>query len=133
MKTPVKHYLFNLFSLWLVIQVVPAVSIAGNLQTLLIAAAILTLINFFVKPLVQLFLLPINFLTLGFTTFLVNAVMLYALHLAYPPFIISTWDFPGIDYSGFVVPALQLGKLWVTVLAGFIAGWTSGFLSWLSK
>lgn len=133
MKTLVKHYLFNLFPLWIVIQIIPAVSIKGDWRTLFIAAAILTFINFLVKPLVQLCLLPINFLTLGFTTFLVNAAMLYILHLSYSPFIINNWDFSGIDYYGFVVPAMQLGKFLVTVLAGFIVSWTSGFLSWISK
>ena len=47
-----------------------------QLEDLLIAAALFGLLNTFIKPLLLILTLPINLLTLGLFTFVVNAVML---------------------------------------------------------
>jgi putative membrane protein len=50
------------------------VSVDG-IVTALIVAVVLGLINTFIKPLVKLITLPINILTLGLFTFVINAAM----------------------------------------------------------
>ena len=45
-------------------------------EDLVIAAALFGLLNTFIKPLLLLLTLPINLLTLGLFTFVINAVML---------------------------------------------------------
>src|SRR5215813_852144 len=49
---------------------------ANELVTLVIVALIFGVINAIIRPIVLLFTLPINILTLGLFTFVVNALML---------------------------------------------------------
>lgn len=47
------------------------------IKTALIASLVLTLLNIFIKPLIKLFTLPINLLTLGFFSIFINAFLLW--------------------------------------------------------
>ncbi len=53
--------------------------IAPGFASYLTVAAILTLINIFIKPLIKLVLTPVIILTLGLGIILVNALILYLL------------------------------------------------------
>ena len=55
--------------------------ISVNFVNLMIAAAIFTLINFYIRPLVKFVLSPIVFLTLGLFTIAINAGMLRLLDI----------------------------------------------------
>jgi putative membrane protein len=61
--------------LWIASAIVPGVEFRGT-GTLLLAAALLGLVNAVVRPLVVLFTLPIAILTLGSFLLVVNAAML---------------------------------------------------------
>lgn len=60
-----------LFTAWLV----PGISFV-NFQTALLAAFVMGLVNIFIRPIILIFTLPINLLTLGLFTFVINALML---------------------------------------------------------
>jgi len=55
---------------------VPGVSVA-NLWSALVAALVIGLINALIRPLILLFTLPVNILTLGLFTFVINALMFW--------------------------------------------------------
>ncbi|MEI7451624.1 MAG: phage holin family protein [Candidatus Falkowbacteria bacterium] len=55
--------------------VIPGVHVSG-LWTALILAAVLGLLNIIIKPLLILLTLPINILTLGLFTFVINALII---------------------------------------------------------
>ncbi len=48
-----------------------------SFTTALLAAIVLAILNFFIKPVLILLTLPVNILTLGLFTFVVNAILLY--------------------------------------------------------
>ena len=77
--------------------------------TLVLVALVFGVVNFFVKPLVKLFSLPLFILTLGLITFLINALMLW----------LTSWASGrlSLDFhvEGFV-PAL-LGSLLISIVA----------------
>lgn len=64
------------FALLLVAKVIPGIQLDG-IKTALLVAIVIGLINIFIKPLIMLLALPINILTLGFFTLIVNALMLW--------------------------------------------------------
>ena len=69
----------------------PGVSVA-NVSAAIIAALVLGLINIFIKPLVLILTLPINILTLGLFTFIINALMILLAAAIVPGFdVISFW------------------------------------------
>ena len=59
----------------LVAWIIPGISVTGWLSAL-IAAIIIALINAFIKPLIEMISLPINFLTFGLFSLVINALLL---------------------------------------------------------
>ncbi len=55
--------------------ILPGVKVDGFF-TALVVAVVLAVVNTFIKPLVVLLTLPINILTLGLFTFVINALMI---------------------------------------------------------
>ncbi|MEK7623897.1 MAG: phage holin family protein [Patescibacteria group bacterium] len=53
---------------------IPGITVAG-FYSALIAALVLGLLNVFIRPIVIFFTLPVNILTLGLFTFVINALM----------------------------------------------------------
>jgi putative membrane protein len=69
------HLLVSALLLWLVSQIVPGIHIASFSYALL-AALVLGLVNFLVRPILVLVTLPITILTLGLFLIVINALML---------------------------------------------------------
>ena len=133
MKKLLRSILINVYALWLTSLVIAGFTYNGGGQTLALAAVIFGVLNLLVRPLVKLFLLPINLLTLGLLGWLVNVLMLYLLTLLVPQIKIEAFDFPGFAYKGFIIPALKVSQFYCAVLASFLISFISGFLHWLSK
>lgn len=95
-----------LFAGW----VVPGISIA-SFVTALIAAAVIALVNVFIKPILILLTLPINILTLGLFVLVINAVL----------FMFVAYLVPGVEVDGF----------WSAFLGALILSILSIGLNWL--
>lgn len=96
-------------------------------------AVALALFNLFVRPLVNLLLLPINILTLGAFRWVVNVISLYLLTLIIPGFAISGFAFSGFAFQGLVIPAFSVGLIWAFILISFLLSFITGFFFWLVK
>ncbi len=73
----------NAVAIWLASQWVSGIDISssghgtgGDLLVLAAIAAVFTVVNAFIKPLVKLFSMPLVILTLGLFTLVINALML---------------------------------------------------------
>jgi putative membrane protein len=76
--------------------------------TLLIAAAVFTVINAFIKPIVAVLSIPFIIVTLGLFYFLINVLMLY----------VTDW----------VVPDFEIRTFWWGALAAIIVSIVNGLL-----
>lgn len=133
MRGLLRSFLLNLASLWIVGQLIPGVSFGEGYRGLLLAALVLGLVNLFVKPLINILLLPLNILTLGTFRWLVNVASLYLVTIFVPQFKISGFFYPGFLYQGFVIPALTIGSFWALVLTSFILSLLLAFFYWLVR
>jgi putative membrane protein len=70
------RWFINSLALLVVTYIVKGIEIA-NLPTVFIAALVLGIINAFLRPLIILVTLPINILTWGLFTFIINGFMFY--------------------------------------------------------
>lgn len=75
------RFLVSAASLGLTAYAIDGISIAGagsteKAKTIAIAAALLGILNAIVRPILIFFTLPLNILTLGLFTFVINAAML---------------------------------------------------------
>jgi putative membrane protein len=67
----------NAVALYVAAWALPGVTYGDQWWTLLIAAAVFTLVNMWLKPIVRLLSLPFIIVTLGLFLFVVNILMLY--------------------------------------------------------
>lgn len=92
--------------------VIPGVSVSG-FWVAVIAAVILSIMNFVIKPILVLFTLPINIMTLGLFTFIINALM--------------------VMLVAAIVPGFMVSGLWPAVLFSVILSIVNGFLGMISE
>jgi putative membrane protein len=111
MKYLIRTFAFNVFALWLTSQIIPALSIHGPLQLILMAGIVLSLLTLIVKPVLKILFIPINIITFGLMSWSINVVVLYLLTLIIPEVSVSSWVFPGLAYAGFSVPSVKLTYL----------------------
>lgn len=134
MKSILRSFLINGLALWLVSQALPgSMNFSRGTETLLFTAFVLGIINLFVRPLLKLFLLPINLLTLGAFRWVVNVLSLYLVTVVVTDFKIQNFFFPGFSYNVVTVPSLFLTGFWAFVLVSFSLSIISHFLFWLSR
>ncbi len=89
-----------IFTAWLV----PGVEIA-NFMTALLACVVIALINTFVKPVIEIISLPVNILTIGLFSLVINAFM----------FMLAGWLTPGIEINGFL--SALMGSIVLSILS----------------
>ncbi|NLF82902.1 MAG: phage holin family protein [Candidatus Gastranaerophilales bacterium] len=107
MFNAILKWLLLAFALILVDKIVPGIEVSG-LLTALIAVAVIALVNMFIRPLIMVLTLPINVLTLGLFTIIINAAL----------FGLAAYLVPGFSVDGFV-PAL-LGSILFSLLSMII-------------
>ncbi len=83
-------FIVNAVALFLVVRLVPGISVAGT-GNLVIASLVLGFLNAVLRPIISFFALPVTILTLGLFTFVVNGAV----------FALAAWIVPGFSVAGF--------------------------------
>lgn len=94
--------LVNGLAVFLAARFVPGIEVDGY-GTAVFAALVLAVINLIIRPLILFMTLPINILTLGLFTFVINALLFWG----------ASYFIDGFDVDGFI--AAFLGALILTV------------------
>ncbi len=94
--------------LMFVAWVIPGIEVE-NFWVAMVASVVIALINAIIKPVLMFLTLPINVLTLGIFTLVINALL----------FMFSAYLVPGIEISGFL--SAFLGALLLSILSVGIA------------
>ncbi len=76
MQSFLLRWLFNAIAIYLTTLIIHGVQVP-DFAAALVAALVLGIVNAFIRPLVLILTLPVNILTLGLFTLVVNALMLY--------------------------------------------------------
>ncbi|MEA5114922.1 MAG: phage holin family protein [Geobacteraceae bacterium] len=90
MKGFLLRWLINAISLLAVVHIVAGVSV-DRLLTTIIAALVIGLLNAFIRPLLLVLTLPVNVLTLGLFTLVINGCLFY----------LAAWLVKGFHVTGF--------------------------------
>jgi putative membrane protein len=131
MKSLLRTLLLNIAVVFFAAWILPGLSYSGNFQILVLAAVALGLVNMIVRPIVKLITLPINLLTLGIFSWLVNVLMLYLVTRLVPGFEIAAFHFGGWTYQGLILPAMEVGLLSSYILSSFLISLLTSILGWL--
>lgn len=91
----------NAIGLWAAAAYIPGFKLTGEFRDIIIIAAILTALNFLLKPILKLILGPIVVLTLGLGIVVVNALILYVLDILSKNLTIET--IPALVFSTVII------------------------------
>ena len=133
MKTILRAVFLNLVTLYLVAMFYSGLTIDNQPTTYLAAAAVWTLLNKIVKPIIKLLLLPINLLTLGLFSWVVNVIPLFLLTYFIKGVAILAYTFPGISYQGFIIPQMHFNLIISYVITSLVLSLTHLTLIWLVR
>jgi len=132
MKSLLRNFLIHIVALGVTSNFLQGFTITGGARTLILGGLGLMFINIMIVPLLKIMFLPLNILTLGLFTWVINVVGLYILILFIPQIKILPFHFSGLDLGGINIPEADLNVLMVAVVASFIIGFISHFLQWLT-
>ncbi len=105
------RWVSNVVALYVAAWLLSGVTYGDQWWTLLIAAAVFTVVNAWIKPVVAVLSIPFIVITLGIFYFLINVLMLY----------VTDW----------VVPQFEIHTFWWGVLAAIIVSVVNGILQML--
>ncbi len=111
----VLRLLLNAAALWAAVRLVRGVSFDGSVLAFLGVAVVFGVVNMVVKPLLQLFSIPLLLLTLGLFALVINGIVLW-----FTAALSSALGL-GFHVSGF----------WAAFLGGLVVSVVNLLLSWL--
>lgn len=112
LKNFLLRWLINTIALMVAVILVPGIVYSGGWWGILIVGVIFGLVNAYIRPLIQIFTLPLLVLTLGLFTLIINAMMLG----------ITSW-LSGRFSLGFSVAGFKaafLGALIISIVSMFL-------------
>lgn len=101
-------FLGTVAAVYLTVELVPGVSTDGTWITMLLVALVWSVIVGVIRPVLSILTLPITIITFGLFSFILNAILFYAM----------TYVVSGFSVAGFV-PAL-IGALVLSILTWLI-------------
>jgi putative membrane protein len=133
MKLLIRSFLYNVFALHFAEIIIPGFKIIGGIEFLFLSGLFFTILNFFIKPIAKLLFFPINLITLGLFSFVINAGILYALIYLVHQIQIKIWTFPGFHLYGFSAPKTDINQILTIFLASIFISLFLSILNWLKK
>lgn len=94
----IKPIVITLISLFILSLVLPGVSYL-NFPTLIIASIVLTILQKFIRPVLSILFLPINIITLGLFSWIINVLILWMAIALVPGFHIDQVTILGIQLN----------------------------------
>lgn len=133
MKSLLRNTIINALSLYFLALIFSGVQVVGGLATYLIGGFVLSIMFNVLKPIIGILSLPLNILTLGTFSFLINVLIFYIATQLIPGLSIKGFIYPGIVVSGFVIPRIALNTFFAYIAAAFAQSILVSFFSWLRK
>ncbi len=119
-----RHYLKALIiasiAFFAAYQLVPTIVIGKDPRNIAIVIGSLLVVSLLLRPIFSLVLLPINFLTLGSISLILNTVLMYGLTIYLPGFTIKAFNFKGANIDGFILPPYAFNQLATIILVAAI-------------
>ena len=132
-KGLIRALLINSVGLFLASQLISGFHLSYGIHSIFIVAVAFTAIHIFVKPLLNLFLGPINLLTLGLVSLAIDTAILYSLSVFLPQISFSNWQFIGVSSSGIVIPPYNFNPIGSTIISAILINLVRSALNFLAS
>lgn len=122
----------NAASVYIAAQILSGIiTYVGGYQTILMAALIIAVVNLFVRPVVNLLLLPIHLVTLGVFRWIANLVTLYIVTWLVPNLQVHAFTFPGVNLHYLIIPQTSFSPFGAFVVATITLTFSFHFMYWI--
>ncbi len=111
MRHYIKSLLIAIASVYTTINIFPVVGLGANPKNLVLLIGGFWLITLLINPIFSIVFLPINILTFGLVSAILNIAFLFALMTFLPGFHIKAYTFPGATINGVILPAVHLNQV----------------------
>ncbi len=119
-----RHYLKALIissiAFFAAYQFVPTIVIGNGPKNIAIVIGALLVVSLLLRPIFSLILLPINLLTIGSISLILNTALMYSLTIYLPGFVIKAFNFKGAEINGFILPPYVFNQLATIILVAAI-------------
>lgn len=132
MKTILRTFLYSFVGLFITTLYVTTFDIKGGIQGLVYTSAVFGLLRLIVKPTLKIILFPLNILTFGVVSWIINVILLFLLVKITKFITISPWNFPGLSYNNIILSPYHLNYLETFIVTSLIIGIIVNLLMWLA-
>lgn len=133
MKAILRTFVYVFLSLALTNYIVKTLSFGSEHSgTFVTVTFALSLLYFFLKPLIRLLSLPTKGVGFWFLAFVTTTAILYAASVFVPGFSLKSTTLSGLIIFGFVLPSKHLEGYWVVVFTALLISFFYTFFDWLS-
>lgn len=133
MKSLLRHYIVDTFTLYLVSTVASGIIFQDGLKTLFLAGVGLMVASMLIKPIINILLLPINLVTFGLFKWLSSAVALYLVALVIPGLKIERFFYSGLTTTWIDIPQISFEGLMAFVAFSLLISFVTSIFHWLIK
>lgn len=83
------RFLGTVAAVFLTVNLVPGISVSGGWVSILLVALVWSVIVMVVRPVLQILTLPLTIITIGLFSFVLNALLFWAMELIVPGFDVA--------------------------------------------
>lgn len=117
---PMKHYLRKLIivflSLYLAYSLIPTIHLGSSPKNFVVIIAAFFLVGIVIRPVFSLILIPLNFLTIGLVSFILNILTIFILTSFLHGVSIGAYSFAGANLGGIILQPTALNQITTIVL-----------------
>lgn len=133
MKSILRKIVINSFSLWVTSLLATGLIVVGGIKTFLIAGFVLFLIQNLIKPVLEVLTLPLNFMTLGLFSWVLNVASLYILTIVVREIKVIPFIFKGFAFGDFVIPRTEFNLLGSFIVIALTLTLIQKVFTWVLK
>ena len=133
LKKFILRFLIVCISVAVMMYVIPGITFTGSVFAFAQIAGIFFISSLLVKPLVKMFMLPVEVATMGLMSIVVDSILWLSLSNWSDILRITSFWFSCIEGTNFVVAPIEIHALFTAAIAAFAMGVITTLLYWLTK
>lgn len=131
MKKLIARLLINGVAFYFTARYIPGISYSGGTAGLAVITLWFSILNLFLKPLINLLAFPLKILTFGLFSLVVNGGLLWLTAYLLENFTLDSAWFPGLEIGPLLIAPGYWPQWAVAIVGALSISLISGFLTWL--
>ncbi len=133
MKTVLRSIAIYTLALHFLPQIIPGFEIDGGFTTLFIGAATLAAMFLVIKPILTIISFPVNLITMGLFSIVINAFILYLFTIIMTDITISPFTYNKVEIMGFIIPEIYFNTFFAYTYTAFVLSCINSGIRWLIR